>query len=70
MFPDTVKILRGKFKGKIAYWNCYVSKHPLSSERRSEIRVYGLPYLPCMKTILMNDSGFEVLTWKEEFQDV
>lgn len=64
-FPDTVKILRGKFKGKEARWVCYVEKHPLSSETRSEIRIYSLPYLPHMKTVLMNESGFEVLTWKE-----
>lgn len=65
MFPNKVKILRGKFKDKVAYWQYYVEKHPLSSETRSQIRVYSLPYTPHMKTILINESGFEVLTWKD-----
>lgn len=69
MFPNEVKILRGKFKGRIAIWQCYVESHPLSSEVRSQLRVYGLPYLPCMKTVLMNSSGFDVLTYKEGFKD-
>ena len=66
ILPDKVRILRGKFKGKVAYWQCYVDSHPLSSERRSQLRIYGLPYLPCSKTVLMNESGFEVLTTKEQ----
>lgn len=63
-FPNTVEILRGKFKGKSAIWECYVDKHPLSSEQRSQLRVYCLPYLPCMRTVLMNESGFKVVSWK------
>ena len=65
MFPDEVRILRGKFKGRTAIWQCYVDRHPLSSEIRSQLRVYGLPYLPCMKTVLMNASGFIVISYRE-----
>lgn len=61
--PDNVKLLTGKYKGKTGRWSYWTEKHPLSSERRAQVRIqtgYGF------KTLLVNESNFEVLTRQEK----
>lgn len=65
LLPDKVKILRGKYQGHDGWFCCFTDKHELSSEKRAQIRVYGLPDLPCMRTLLINESGYQVLTERE-----
>ena len=61
MFPEQVKILRGKYKGQIGWWCCFTEPHHLStSKRRAQIRVYGANH----RTLLLQESGYEILTYQ------
>ena len=60
-FPDQVKILRGKYKGRVGLWACYTTPHPLASnKRRSQVRVSGFD----ARTLLMHDESFEIISYK------
>jgi hypothetical protein len=62
LFFTPVYIKTGKFIGKTAVFLYWAEPHPLSSGRRAAVRVYGLPSPTLMKTILINESGFEFRT--------
>lgn len=60
--PDKVKVLRGKYKGHDGWFCCFIERHPLSPERRAQIRVYGGNG---PRTLLLNESGYQVVTEQE-----
>lgn len=62
LYMAKVSIKRGKFIGRNGRFLYWADPHPLSSERRAAIRLYGLPSPILMKTILINESGFEFKT--------
>lgn len=52
---DTVKILSGKYKGKEGVFVCWTDKHPLSSQRRAQIKHQtGFGWI----TLLINEDNF------------
>lgn len=51
-----VKLLTGKYTGKIGYFICWTTSHHLSDKKRAQIRVQtGLGW----KTVLVNSGNFK-----------
>lgn len=53
---DKVRLMSGKYAGRVGYFCGWTDSHPLSSERRAKIRVqtgHGF------RTLLVNESNFK-----------